>query len=149
MSAMRYLALAACLSLLITTSRAADDDDEYKAFKGTWTVVKMELGGVVQKDKPGETGEFKFDLELAHFVAGDGKPAEFKHELRPKLKPAEINFFANSMVSKLVLRGIYKRDGDDLIICVSSTNVRPTKFKTRFEGGDEGGEIMFTLKRKK
>jgi uncharacterized protein (TIGR03067 family) len=142
---MRFVTALTCFVLLICVARA-DDKDPYKAIAGKWTVTRMEIGGKVQDKSNDTSGEFDFGTDVVKFAATGTDAAEFKHELRPKSKPAEINLFANSKYSKLVLRGIYKVDGDTLTVCVVPGNVdRPT----RFESTKDGGEILFVLQRKK
>jgi uncharacterized protein (TIGR03067 family) len=145
---MRLLALPLLLVLTAQLATANEDVDPYKAIEGTWSVVKLEIGGKVQ-DKADLSGEFRFGPEITKMVSA-GETVEFKHELRPSKKPTEkppeLNFYANTMTSKLILRGIYRHDGDELVICVApETQPRPGEFKTT----KEGGEIMFTMKRKK
>lgn len=151
---MRYALSLFVVLCLLASGRSADDKEEYKAFQGTWTVEKFFIGGKEQGKGDTSTATFQFSADMAKMITvekdGESSAVEFKHELRPSKKPAdkpsEINLFANSPVSNLVLKGIYKLDGDDLTICVvAGTMDRPTELKTQ----KDDGAILFVLKRKK
>jgi uncharacterized protein (TIGR03067 family) len=147
---MRVSALATVLACVPLTPAAGADDPDAKALVGTWTITKGEKGGATQ-DKADSKGEFRFRDGAVRVASGE-QEAEYSYELRPSKKPgerpSEIDFRTNAPkgAGGVVLGGIYRLDGDDLVIALSLAPFpRPTEFKT----DKDTTVIVFTLKRKK
>lgn len=144
------LPFAAVLACAVLAPAAEPDDPDAKAIVDTWTITKGEKGGATQ-DKADSKGEFRFKDGAVQIVAGE-QDATYGYELRPSKDPAkrpsEIDLRTKlpKGAGGVVLGGIYRLDGDDLVIALSLAPFpRPTEFKTE----RDTTVMVFTLKRKK
>jgi len=108
---------------------------------GAWHVTEWGLGFARWKAKP---GVFVFQFTGDQMVMKKGlvpDPPE-KYKIKPSQTPKEIDF----IVDDDICLGIYKVDGDDLVICWGAfgDKERPRDFKT-----DRDGLRIFFLKRDK
>lgn len=147
---MRASMLASLLACAALPPAVGADDPDAKAFVGTWTITKGEKGGATQ-DKADSKGEFRFRDGVVKIASGE-QEAEYSYELRPSEKssekPSQIDFRTNAPkgAGGVVLSGIYRLDGDDLVIALSVAPFpRPGEFKTE----KDTTVMVFTLKRKK
>jgi uncharacterized protein (TIGR03067 family) len=138
----RFLSCVVLLCLWSDTLTSAAEPGE-KEIVRDWTLTEMELGGKVQKES---SGKWTFNGSVLTMRADDGPDVEFQYELRPGKSPPQIDLYANAKAGKLTLKGIYKLDGDKLVLCVvAASQDRPTEFKTT----KDNGAVMFTLTKRK
>lgn len=135
------------LLALISATVSAQDPDPAGPLEGIWTITKGDRQGKEQ-DKEDSKGEFRFRGGSVKVVSGEDD-AQYRYEVRAPKKAGvlpEIDFRSGDGTRGVVLRGIYKLDGDDLVVCVSlAPFARPTELATT-----KGSSVMmFTLKRKK
>jgi uncharacterized protein (TIGR03067 family) len=149
---MRTFSLPCLFVLLVVPASLAEEKtkSDTDRFQGEWTITKVE-----QEGRDG--GEFvKSSSPVMIFKDGrytfkgagiEEEVGEFK--LDPKAKAPSLDYTIKEGMHKGKRQlGIYKFDGDTLIICLAQEGAdkRPTEFKT----GDDGpGFVMFTMKRKK
>jgi uncharacterized protein (TIGR03067 family) len=115
--------------------------------EGVWTITRGDRQGKEQ-DKEDSKGEFRFRGRSVKIASGE-EDAQYRYEVRPPKKAGvlpEIDFRSGDGPQGVALRGIYKLDGDALVICVSLAPFdRPSELATT-----KGTTVMmFTLKRKK
>jgi uncharacterized protein (TIGR03067 family) len=141
-------AYISCALLSLTGAAVlAQEPNPAGPLEGTWTITKGERQGKEQNKEDSE-GEFRFRGASVK-VASGAEDAQYRYEVRAAKKAGvlpEIDFRSGDGPQGVVLRGIYKLDGDDLVICVSlAPFARPTELATT-----KGTSVMmFTLKRKK
>jgi uncharacterized protein (TIGR03067 family) len=132
---------------------AADDDaaKELKALEGKWKAVGLEMGG---KPLPKETVAA---FEFSYIISADGKASgrmgksEYEAELSvdPKKSPKTIdNTHESGQYKGKMQYGIYKKNGDKWIVCMSPPGVaetdRPKSFDTK-----NSKNVVFTFERVK
>ncbi|MBP3956261.1 TIGR03067 domain-containing protein [Gemmata sp. G18] len=128
---------------------ADDKKSDSDLFQGTWEVVKLEQTGqdlaeVVKALEP----TMAFEKNTYTFTLGENVE-KGKFTLDPKAKVPTVDYDITEGEQKGKKQvGIYKLDGDTLVLCLSEegADARPTKFKT---AADAPEYVMFTLKRKK
>jgi uncharacterized protein (TIGR03067 family) len=142
----RMLAVMA-VGLLIGAQARDDVKKEKEKLKGSWSVVSVEVA-------PGEKGPSDKDVKEMKFLFGqtgedsmslksgekEDKPGTFK--IDPAKMPKEIDLVPQQ--GKAV-KGIYKLDGDTLVVCATSRGDRPKEFKPN----GEAKVSVVTLKRDK
>jgi uncharacterized protein (TIGR03067 family) len=151
--------MVACLFLTAALAAPVPQDKDEKAaldaLRGEWVVTSSEEFG-----RPGELHDgdtLTFDGNgLAH--ASDGKPLKYRVRVAPRANPAQIDWrSANGREGTWSHRGIYKLDGDKLMVCLvtrfdaDDPKDRPTEFRTQAgrEKGGAAGEVVLVLERKK
>jgi uncharacterized protein (TIGR03067 family) len=139
-------AMVAVLALCRST-RAADDD-----IKGTYTIIGIEAGGEKIPDeflKKGKEEDLTLKITADKIIAiKNGKEDPAAYKLDTSKKPHEIDLTATKDGKEEKMYGIFKVDGDKLIICMAEVEKpadRPKEFKTT----KEGKSIMITLQKKK
>lgn len=143
--------LAAVLVALAGSGSARQPDPKTKPevkpktdselIQGGWLIVGLETGGKAEPERNYRGNTFSFAKDRATLREGGFEPIGFTVTLDPTATPKTIDLTAKGNV----LRGIYKLDGDDLVICLCIGGMRPTEFATK-AGGTEVAEL-FTLKR--
>lgn len=122
---------------------AANKKTDLDLIQGSWLVFALESGGKQQSEKSFKGNTFTFSktkgVNTAVLQERAYSPAEFAFQLDPTKNPKTIDLTARGNTA----HGIYKLNGDDLMICVSLGGLRPKDFATR-PGGDTE---TFTLKR--
>jgi uncharacterized protein (TIGR03067 family) len=111
--------------------------------QGSWSIVGLEAGGKAEPEKTYRGNTFTFSKDKALLQERGHPPIEFTYALDPTKTPKTIDLATAKGSSNL--RGIYKLDGDDLVLCLSLGGARPTEFTTR--PGPGGDTETFTLKR--
>ncbi|MFM9966448.1 MAG: TIGR03067 domain-containing protein [Planctomycetaceae bacterium] len=128
-----------------------------RALHGKWVVTSSKEFG-----RPGELhvgDEITVDSEgLTHDGPGSGKPLTYKIRISPKAEPNRIDWRpAEPKEAAWSHRGIYKFDGEKLIVCMiarfdaDDEKDRPSEFKSKAgrEKGDAAGSVLLVLERKK
>lgn len=148
---MRCLAFAAVLVGFSCWSTTAGDEPAPKSvidrkektdaelFQGAWAITGLETGGKIEPEKNYRGNTFTFAKDKATLREGLFAPVEFTFTIDPTKSPRTIDLTAKNAV----VRGIYKFEGDSLILCLSIGPNRPTEFVTRPGGESE----LFTMKR--
>lgn len=113
---------------------------------GEWVGEKAESGGMPLPIPVGGVSlEFKPDGKL---VMGDGgkPPEEAGYTADAKKDPHEIDLMPPAAGGKVMtMVGIYKVEGDTLMLCLAAVGERPKKF----ESGAGQATILMTFKRAK
>ncbi len=110
-----------------------------QAILGVWDVVGLETGGRPDLDKSYRFSSFIFTSDKVILREGFNPPLEFGYVLNPKSSPKTIDLSIRGHTAY----GIYKLDGDELVVCLSMGGSRPQAFTTRGRNDAE----MFTLRR--
>jgi uncharacterized protein (TIGR03067 family) len=159
---MRLTAFAALTAALVSAPAWCHAKDDKAPFDGTWKVTKLEFPPDLAEEGKAITEQVTKHVTVT--VKGDaatGKHAEKAEELKGTFKvaadkiPKEIDFTAapreGSGRKPEMVKGIYKMDGDTLVIAVAiGENVpRPTEFKPSGTKAAMGGVIILHLKKQK
>lgn len=140
--------LVMAMGLLIGAQAKDDAKKEMAKFKGTWSLVSVEVA-------PGEEGPSEKEIKGQKLVFGqtaedsyisktgdrEEKPGRFK--LDPSKTPNEIDISPPD--GRKRAQGIYKLDGDALVICATNKGDRPKEFKA----DKDTKTTVLTLKRDK
>jgi uncharacterized protein (TIGR03067 family) len=139
-----FLGLAATLAA--PAPKDTPKKKEAHAIVGSWSLEKAEAAGMVLPG--GAIGElsltFSEDGAIIARKGGQEQPDGGRYTHDAKKSPAEIDLTEGRPGGKdMMVRGIYKIDGDTLVICMTPTGERPTKF----ESPAGAQTIMMTFKR--
>lgn len=110
-----------------------------QAILGIWEVIALEAGGRPESDKNYRWTTFVFTSDKLVLREGFNPPVEFAYMLDPAATPKAIDLIIRGHTA----RGIYKLEGDELVLCLSMGGPRPASFSTRGRKDTE----MFTLRR--
>jgi uncharacterized protein (TIGR03067 family) len=109
---------------------------------GEWAAVPVSEGGSVDLPPDGTTLTFTRDGKCL-MKKGANKPEEWLYLTSPNKTPAEVDISEPGPRGERPIRGIYKVDGDTLILCLGLDGTRPTDV-----GKSAGGSALrITLKR--
>jgi uncharacterized protein (TIGR03067 family) len=138
-----------CLSLTAGDAAPAKvDQAALKKFEGSWKLTAQEHGG--KKSEKKEIATITLDVKGAKWITRDG--VEVKEEaaveaLDPKATPAAIDLrITSGSDADKTVRGIWKRDGDTLTVCVAEPNRERPK---EFEGKEGSGHTLLVFTRAK
>ncbi len=148
---MHRLILATCWLILMSGLAPAPGkaaDKSHNQLQGTWTAIKAERDGKAADDIVGH--RMSFTRNRFQINSKDGKRLYMGIvRLNPKAKPAVIDFeHTGGVLRKKVWNGIYKLDGDTLIICDNAPNLKKAR-PTAFAAKSGSGYILITFKRTK
>jgi uncharacterized protein (TIGR03067 family) len=137
------------LALAVTFAAPAPKDPPKKDIDpllGEWVAVKAEKAGMPLPIGPdGMSIEFKPDGKVV-IKESMTAPPECGYTTDPKKDPAEFDIMLPAAGRKAAnMTGIYKVEGDTLIVCLSVGGGRPTKF----ESAAGQANLLMTLKRVK
>ena len=123
--------VAACLAV---TAALADSAAEMKKFDGKWKVTKLETEGqqVGSDDVPAMS--LKFEGAELTYDSGEGEK-KGSYKIDPEKSPKQIDISHKSPTGEdETLKGIYKFEDKQLILCIpvpgAGDTARPTEFKT-------------------
>lgn len=127
--------------------------DALKALTVEWVVTREEAFGKASESYIGDVLAFDGDA-LTHTVGET--PLKYTVQLSPKAVPPRLDWRLASEDKGASYHGIYKLDGDQLTVCVTSRfkaadDDRPMEFRTqasRIKGG-AAGEVLLVLEGKK
>jgi uncharacterized protein (TIGR03067 family) len=123
--------LVVCGCLLASAAGADDKTADAKSLSGAWRVVSLEFGGEKQDAPEGDEAVVTFKDGKA--LVKDEEQFTFKTD--PTTDPKIIDFVKSMDPDKgQTLEGIYKFDGETLVICLWSgmgTKSRPADFATK------------------
>jgi uncharacterized protein (TIGR03067 family) len=129
---MLALVLSACASL--PAAPAGVDKDALAKLQGTWQLTSQEHGG--KKSDAKEIAAITLEVKGAKFTIRDGvdvKEDASVEALDSKAKPTtiDVKITAGPDLDKVV-KGLWKRDGDALTICVAEPGKeRPKEFAAK------------------
>jgi len=125
------------ISLLLISQTSAQQPTEAKLksdlelLQGNWEIVGLESGGKDEVPVNYKGNRFTFTKEKAILREWGYSPIEYTFTLDSSKSPKTIDL----TVKNSTLRGIYKLDNDELVLCLSMAGARPTEFMTK-TGGD-------------
>jgi uncharacterized protein (TIGR03067 family) len=139
---------ALALALALPAAGPADPPKLPKELLGAWVLVRTENNGQVEEPAAGDPpGRLTFSApDKGLFQAGEVK-IELTVKVDPAAKPALIDVTLGEPGNKQTLEGIWKVEGDKLLVCLSppQKKERPTEF----HAGEGSGLLLFTFKRDK
>jgi uncharacterized protein (TIGR03067 family) len=136
------------VGLLVGAQAQDDAKKEMANFKGTWSLLSVVL-------PTGDKGPSENDIKEMKLVFGqpadDSMVMKFgdkgekasTYKLDPSKSPKEIDMQPSG--GPKLAKGIYKLDGDTLVICANNQGDRPKEFKA----DKASGTSVLTLKRDK
>ena len=156
-----------CLALLAFTSVlvAADAPDdavkkEKQKLEGTWIVQTAKASGSGSASKVEDLKGAKMVFAGDKFkIVADGKEEEVSYTIDPTKSPKELDVVAGKGDKKIISRGIYELNGDELKLCVGIASESATKTSSgsvvekvdsvRPKDFDAKQGVLLTLKRSK
>jgi uncharacterized protein (TIGR03067 family) len=161
----RFVALAVLAALTVCAGCAKKPPDDKALAQGEWAVASIELPDELKNDEEG-AGQMK---DVSIVVRGDRVTITHPKDdtgvsvtitLDPAKTPKEFDAGAAALTSKDgkeqpepgAVRGIYKFEGDELVIAVTRGRghdlPRPTKFVPSVDKEKSHAVLVFHLKRK-
>lgn len=159
---MRLSAFAALTAVLVAAPAWGKPKDDKADLQGSWKVSKLEFPPDLEEE--GKRIREEVTKKVSVTVKDDtasGKHTEKTEELKGTFKlaadksPKEIDFTAapreGSGRKAETVKGIYKLDGDTLVVAVAiGENVaRPKEFKPSGSKADKGGVVVLHLTKQK
>lgn len=111
---------------------------------GEWVPESAVIGGKNDPPPAGSTFEFTKDGKAIMKEPGS-KGDEMKYTIDTKKDPMEIDLKESAGMKEMVMPGIFKIDGDTLVICIAFGGDRPKTFASPANSTN----ILLTLKRAK
>jgi uncharacterized protein (TIGR03067 family) len=138
--------LAAVALLCLCSPALGEDKKDAAKLNGKWEIISHEVEGKLTPKDEWQFLAWEIDgSKLAILTKGFGGAPD--RVLNFDLKAADGKIDIKSKNPESALCGIYKREGESLIVALNSgSDLRPLKFET---AGLEGAGFMLTLKPKK
>lgn len=136
---------AILLGLAVTIAAPGAKDPPKKetpSIVGEWSPASAVRGGKPDLPPPGTTIVFTADGKV-QMKAGKQENEDGTYKIDHKKDPAEIEILPPKGEEKVI--GIFKFEKDSLILCLSKTKDRPTKF----ESPEGSKDMLITLQRVK
>jgi uncharacterized protein (TIGR03067 family) len=141
-----HSSLAIGLALVVAAPGAKDaPKKDPPSIVGEWTGESGLRGGKPDNPPPGTTITFTKDGKIVMKEGADGGAMEGTYSADPKKDPAEIDVVPPATEKGPTILGIYKIEGDTLIMCLSMGGDRPKSFES--PAGSQ--VILITCKRAK
>lgn len=136
--------LVAGLALLVAAPATKDPPKkEPPSLVGVWNIESAVKGG---KAEPSDAeGSLEFTKDGNAILKERGKAINATYKSDAKKSPAEMDLTISDRGMSFTMNGIYKFDGESLIICLAFMGERPTKF----ESPERAMTVLLTLKRAK
>jgi uncharacterized protein (TIGR03067 family) len=143
---MRTFMAGLLIALSASSMTAADEktDADNKAIAGKWSPVSLEMGGE-KRDAASEPGALPATFKDGKVLLNDKEIFGYKLDASTDPKIIDLTRLEDPDKDQ-VLEGIYKFDGEMLVICLwtgQGTKARPAEFATK--AGDNF--VLVTLKR--
>jgi uncharacterized protein (TIGR03067 family) len=125
---LQALLVVAVAGLLVAADAKDDLKKEKDKFKGTWSVIAIQLPGEGKGPAENELKEMKLiftDDTVTVKFKDDAKLANYK--LDPAKNPKEIDILPKD--TDRAVKGIYVFEGETLKICSADKGDRPKEFK--------------------
>jgi uncharacterized protein (TIGR03067 family) len=132
------------LGLAISIGAPAVKDPPKKdppSIVGEWVPESAVIGG--KNDPPPAGSTFEFTKAIMKEPGSKGE--EMKYSVDLKKDPMEIDLKESAGMKDMVMPGIFKIDGDTLMICISMIGDRPKTFTSPANSTN----MLITLKRAK
>jgi uncharacterized protein (TIGR03067 family) len=127
------LRLTSALSLFLVAQSLAQQPTDAKQksdqelLQGNWDIVGLDSGGKSELTSNYKGNRFSFGKEKATLKEGSYTPIEYSFALDSAKSPKTIDL----TIKGNVLRGIYKLEKEDLVLCISMGGPRPTEFASK------------------
>lgn len=136
--------LIAGLALLVAAPATKDPPKkEPPSLIGVWNIESAVKGG--KADAADAEGSIEFTKDGNAILKERGKAINATYKIDAKKNPAELDLTLSERGMSITMNGIYKFDGESLIICLTFMGERPTKF----ESPEKAMTVLLTLKRPK
>jgi uncharacterized protein (TIGR03067 family) len=136
--------LLTALALVVGAPAGKDPPKKEASIVGEWAVESAVIGGKRDDPPAGTTWAFTADGKSVFFIPGGADGASGTYTTDAKKDPAQVDVSAGP--KGMPMKGIYKRDGDTLTLCMSlDRDDRPAAFESK-----EGEKvILITLTKAK
>jgi uncharacterized protein (TIGR03067 family) len=140
---MRVVAFTLLLGLAVTAMARQSAEPKAKSdpelVQGKWVIIGLDSGGKAERLDNYKGSTFAFEKDKAILKEAGHEPIEFNFSLDASKSPKTFDL----VLKGNTLRGIYKFDNDNLVLCISIGGPRPTEFITKAGGDCE----IFTMRR--
>ena len=139
-----YPSVLTALALVIGAPASKEPPKKEVAVVGEWAVESAVVGGKRDDPPPGTTWTFTADGKSDLSIPAGANAASGTYTTDPKKNPAWVDISAGP--KGVPMKGIYKRDGQKLILCLGlDRDERPAAFESK-----EGSKvILLTLTKTK
>ena len=141
-----YPSVLTALALSVGAPAGKDAKKDPQTLVGEWAVETAVVGGKRDDPPAGTTWAFTADGKSVFAIAGGPDSARGTYTTETNKDPARVDVSAGP--KHLPMKGIYKRDGDTLVLClVQDRDDRPAAFESK--AGSHAILITLTKAKKK